>query len=49
MNSSLIDALDVRLLPSYTVETAAESKCKDPGFIAGGGGVREGEVLDDEL
>ena len=31
------------------VEIAAENKCKDPGFIAEGGGVREGEVLDNEF
>lgn len=34
---SLIDALDVL---SYTVKTAAENKCQDPGFITEGGGDR---------
>lgn len=37
MKPSLIDALDVL---SYTVKTAAENKCQDPGFITEGGGDR---------
>ena len=37
---SLTDALDVLLFPSYTVKTAVENKCQDPGFITEGGGDR---------